>query len=701
MAKRISNKKPPARKRVAKIATAAPVKPKRKKRMPGVLLSRQSETRLVSEIKIGPRHRKDLGNVQELADLIDRTGHLLHPIVIKPNNELVAGRRRLAAWPLTKLSEGGNKPIPVTVIDLASVVLGEYAENAGRKDFTPSELVAIKRELEPLERAKAADRRKRGRKADAGEGGNAADKVARVVGRDRKTIAKAEAVVEAAERDPARYGKLVEDMDRTGRVDGPFKRLVVMEAGDAIRAEPPPLPGNGPYRAGMIDPPWPSEDGDPDPVEKGRAYYPYPTMSIEEICALPVAAILHDDAVVGIWITNYHLVRGHHVAVLKAYGLEGVTMRTWVKDRWGNGQVCRGQTEHLIIAKRGKPVIDGATISTFFHAKAGKLHSEKPRKAYDDFERLVPAPRYFSLFHVGELPANWDGHGNEVGKLAGDGRAEPYSMLDVLELVDAGKAIVDGSPWVQEARDKKFVVGAQKRRLTKAGTAALAQMRAEHQRKQELAALPDTIEGLVAEYLFNLRARHAAIINGESAEASRLSKWLDLLLIKANGGDNFGMACDDSPAEQLRVAARSELGTVPMWGQPGIFRIDVDGTAYIVDVDEDCGDFGLHAVDPDKPCISETGYHGFYGSCGRDYGDDQDDENPFWPLGKTVDQFCIEVVRDHIAQNLDPLKYKPRKGPYPFVLPERVYRIPTTWGEHDGDTSPIAIEIPARAEAAE
>jgi hypothetical protein len=50
------------------------------------------------------------------------------------------------------------------------------------------------------------------------------------VGRDRKTLVKAEAVVEAAAADPAKYGKLKDDMDRTGRVDGPFKRLQNMQA---------------------------------------------------------------------------------------------------------------------------------------------------------------------------------------------------------------------------------------------------------------------------------------------------------------------------------------------------------------------------------------------------------------------------------------------------------------------------------------
>lgn len=54
--------------------------------------------------------------------------------------------------------------------------------------------------------------------------------------------------MKAAEAEPEKFGKLVADMDRTGRVDGPYKRLRVMRQAEAIRKEPPPLPNRRPYR---------------------------------------------------------------------------------------------------------------------------------------------------------------------------------------------------------------------------------------------------------------------------------------------------------------------------------------------------------------------------------------------------------------------------------------------------------------------
>jgi hypothetical protein len=61
------------------------------------------------------------------------------------------------------------------------------------------------------------------------------DKVAAYVGVGRKTLEKAEAIVRLPEAQPERFGGLVVDMDRTGRVDGPATRL---KAGVSVRSNP-------------------------------------------------------------------------------------------------------------------------------------------------------------------------------------------------------------------------------------------------------------------------------------------------------------------------------------------------------------------------------------------------------------------------------------------------------------------------------
>jgi hypothetical protein len=114
--------------------------------------------------------------------------------------------------------EPANGSTTIAAVDIERIVAGEFAENTERKDFTPSDAVAIKPAVEPLEK-KAAEERQlaagergkeggRGKKKNLGANdtkGNraprAADKVAKATGMDARTLAKAEAIVAAAERD--------------------------------------------------------------------------------------------------------------------------------------------------------------------------------------------------------------------------------------------------------------------------------------------------------------------------------------------------------------------------------------------------------------------------------------------------------------------------------------------------------------------
>jgi ParB family chromosome partitioning protein len=187
----------------------------------------------ISQIAIGPRFREALGDIAGLAQSIEAIG-LLHPIVLNRRHELIAGRRRLEA-----AKELGWEKIEATVLDLDEIVLGEHAENACRKNFTPSEAVAIAKAVEALEKPKAAERIKTGayqggrghRKppekfpASNGEAGKAASRAAGIVGLSRPTYQKAKAVVEAAEQEPEKFGPVQEEMDRTGKVSRAFAKV--------------------------------------------------------------------------------------------------------------------------------------------------------------------------------------------------------------------------------------------------------------------------------------------------------------------------------------------------------------------------------------------------------------------------------------------------------------------------------------------
>ncbi|MBX7071953.1 MAG: hypothetical protein K1X71_02295 [Pirellulales bacterium] len=98
------------------------------------------------------------------------------------------------------------------------LLLAERDENTIRKDFLPSEAVAIGGALEVYERKKAKERQREGGKKGGESKGKAlenfatpsraTDKVAQAVGMSRPTYEKAKAVVEAAKADPKAFGDL-------------------------------------------------------------------------------------------------------------------------------------------------------------------------------------------------------------------------------------------------------------------------------------------------------------------------------------------------------------------------------------------------------------------------------------------------------------------------------------------------------------
>lgn len=92
----------------------------------------------IADIEIGERHRKDMGDLQGLAASIQAEG-LLQPIGITKDRRLVYGERRLRACRDILKWES----IKVEIVNVSSIVAGEFAENEVRKAFTPSERVAI------------------------------------------------------------------------------------------------------------------------------------------------------------------------------------------------------------------------------------------------------------------------------------------------------------------------------------------------------------------------------------------------------------------------------------------------------------------------------------------------------------------------------------------------------------------------------
>jgi ParB family chromosome partitioning protein len=200
----------------------------------------------IDSIVINERHRKDLGDIKELAASIDDLG-LIHPVVVTPDHHLVAGERRLAA-----LRSLGWDTVPVTVIHTlngaADLLQAEADENTCRKDFAPTEAAAVRRAVtEAL--APIAEQRRESTQGRPKTGGNlppvstrqpkTRDVAAKGTGYSGRTLDKVDEVVHLVEspetpepvREVAR--EAVASMNSTGRVDGAHKLVKDAQAREA------------------------------------------------------------------------------------------------------------------------------------------------------------------------------------------------------------------------------------------------------------------------------------------------------------------------------------------------------------------------------------------------------------------------------------------------------------------------------------
>jgi len=166
------------------------------------------------------------------------------------------------------------------------------------------------------------------------------------------------------------------------------------------------------YQVIYADPPWSYKNKKTGGTMGSGAETKYPTMSIEEICALPISDIACKNSVLFLWATVPLMPEAFRV--MGAWGYKYKTMITWRKIMGlGMGYWFRGQCEHLLFGIRGKVKAFRCQKANFIQQKVLR-HSEKPC----DFRMLIEGatkelnPR-IELFARQQTPG-WDCWGNEV-----------------------------------------------------------------------------------------------------------------------------------------------------------------------------------------------------------------------------------------------------------------------------------------------
>lgn len=160
------------------------------------------------------------------------------------------------------------------------------------------------------------------------------------------------------------------------------------------------VPAGG-FKTIVADPPWKyGKWGKASVAPPGSSYdpktsnMPYKTMTIAEICALPVGDIAAESCDLYLWTTQKYLPDSFRV--LELWGFKYCQILTWCKKPKGTGQggLYCPTTEFLILARKGRmPQNKTRLDTTWFEVKRPMKHSQKPEFFQDIIEQQSDGPR--------------------------------------------------------------------------------------------------------------------------------------------------------------------------------------------------------------------------------------------------------------------------------------------------------------------
>lgn len=293
------------------------------------------------------------------------------------------GRRNLSPWDRSELA-----------LKLKPRIAAQAKENQGaRNDFLPTLAKS-----EPI---------------------NTREEIARAAGVSHGTIAKVEkiqqsaspeikAAVKSGEMSINQAYQATRREEKKAAVQKRIEEYAEVPTG-AIDIEKPEKKYNIIY----ADPPWQYwESGN-----KNQSVH-YKTMTVDEICKLPIKDISAEDSVLFLWVTYPMLADAFRV--IDAWGFKYSTAAfVWVKKNktqdspfFGCGAWTRANSELCLLATRGTVQRLDATISQIVESPVEE-HSKKPAIVRELIERLVGKLPRVELFARGNADG-WDAWGNEI-----------------------------------------------------------------------------------------------------------------------------------------------------------------------------------------------------------------------------------------------------------------------------------------------
>ena len=173
------------------------------------------------------------------------------------------------------------------------------------------------------------------------------------------------------------------------------------------------------FRTILADPPWQFQNRTGKVAPEHRRLARYQTMTLDDICALPVEGVASQTAHLYLWVPNALLPEG--LRVMQAWGFSYKSNLIWHKIRKDGGSDGRGVgfyfrnvTEIILFGVRGKNARTreaGRSQVNMLQSRK-REHSRKPDEQYDLIEACSDGP-FLELFGRGERKS-WQTWGNQA-----------------------------------------------------------------------------------------------------------------------------------------------------------------------------------------------------------------------------------------------------------------------------------------------
>ena len=181
------------------------------------------------------------------------------------------------------------------------------------------------------------------------------------------------------------------------------KRIIASELVKDI----PPVSGK--YKVIYADPPW--EYGGSMNTTYGTADKHYPTMTLDDICALPIKDLSEDNAVLFLWTTSPCL--EDTFKVISAWGFKYKASFIWDKIKHVMGHYNSVRHEFLLISTKGSCTPEVMKLFDSVVSEERTEHSAKPETFREIIDTIYPSGKRIELF-ARDKHDGWETWGNQV-----------------------------------------------------------------------------------------------------------------------------------------------------------------------------------------------------------------------------------------------------------------------------------------------